>query len=127
LPKLGVLARREQPRRLAARNPANRYCLACGQYRLEMHDGADANLRSSTEATGVKHSSASSDKDFVLDRSSHYMSIRSDEDPIADPAVVFCCGADNSIFHDDTAVADNNGTAFRHDSRAVHDAAACID
>ena len=110
--------------RIADCDPADGDGSVRGKARTQMDDGIDADFGAERNVGSMEDGDARGDEDAIFQRAAGEMSVRADQAMGADGQGVMGCGADYSVFHDDTVSAEAQGRSFRVYASAEHDAAA---
>src|SRR5206468_4320527 len=106
LPYLLVLARREDPSRVAHCNPTDRHECLVGQHGVDVDDTVDANLDFAPQPRTGEQRATGRQEAARANRCSIDVSVRADQHVVAEPGWVFGPAAHQGVLHDYAAIAD---------------------
>jgi hypothetical protein len=93
-----------------------------------VHSSIDADFRPAPDLRPVKHGCPSGDENVGFDLRADHVAVGTDYAVVSNATVMATGGPDHRILEHDAIPPDADGPAgLRHQTRSVHDPAACID
>ncbi len=127
-PYLVMLAGRQDARRVADGDPADRHGGTRRQPGAQMYGGMRAHFRPLAKISAVKDCGSRRDEYLILQHGACDMGIGADQTVVADRAAVAAARAHHGVFHHDAVASDPDGAArLADEARPVHDAGAGAD